>query len=158
MRIAFDIGGVLSKYPQQLRPLVNWLRLASAAFLAERFATRNYEPVEVFVISDMHDREKMVGMVQANGFDVDPDNIHSADYKAHGELCKAVLCEQLGIDILIDDHGGYVCTPGSPPVRLLVMPDPARPYYHDDWKTDGSEGDFGRRRNPAGSKRPPEDR
>lgn len=50
--------------------------------------------------------------------------------------------------MLIDDFPGYVATPGSPPVRLLMMPDPGEPYYHDDWRTDGSEGDFGRRRKP----------
>ena len=34
-------------------------------------------------------------------------------------------------------------------VRLLVMPHPTEPYYHDDWETDGSEGKFGRRVRPT---------
>jgi hypothetical protein len=33
-------------------------------------------------------------------------------------------------------------------VSLLVWPNPEEPYYHDDFETDGSEGDFGRRRKP----------
>jgi len=53
-------------------------------------------------------------------------------------------CKELGIDILIDDFIGYVAVEGAP-VRLLVMPDATKPYYDPNWKTDGSEGDFGRR-------------
>lgn len=147
MKIAFDIGGVLSKYPGVFRPLVNWLRMASADLPSYRSRYAGmYEPIEVYVISDIHDRDKMIGMVHGNGFDIDPDHIHSADYATHGENCKAVLCEELGIDLLIDDHPGYIAQIGSPRVRLLVMPDPNEPYYADDWQTDGSEGDFGRRR------------
>lgn len=150
MRIAFDIGGVLSKYPDVFRPLVNWLRLAYEARLKGDFETRNYEPIEVFVISDMHERDKIIAMVHGNDLDVHPDNIRSADYETHGENCKAVLCEELGIDLLIDDFPGYVAQIGSPRVRLLVMPDPSQPYYADDWQTDGSEGNFGRRKKGSG--------
>lgn len=39
---------------------------------------------------------------------------------------------------------GYLSCGGKPPIRLLMMLDPYRPYYHDKWVTDGSEGDFGR--------------
>jgi len=152
VRIAFDIGGVLSKFPDVFRPLFRRLALPPACI-----TVLESEPIELFVISDMHDKDKMGMMLLQNGFDLRPSQIHCADYKAHGEDCKAVLCEQLGIDILIDDFPGYVCQIGSPRVRLLVMPDPSQPYYADEWKTDGSEGDFGRR-NPPGSKRPPEDR
>ena len=53
------------------------------------------------------------------------------------------MCEQLGIDILVDDFPGYVAD--GKHVGLLVMPNPREPYYHDSWRTDGSEGDFGRR-------------
>lgn len=131
MRIAFDIGGTLSKWPGIFRPLVNALCASNS--------------IEVFVISDMHDVAKMAAMVIGNGMNVDPANVYSADFNKYGECCKAVLCRELKIDMLIDDHGGYVYVPGSPPVRLLVMPDPTQPYYADDWITDGSEGDFGRR-------------
>lgn len=80
-------------------------------------------------------------MLLKNGLDT--PFIYSADYKTHGENCKKVLCEHLCIDILIDDFIGYIAEGDF--VRLLVMPDPRKPYYSDDWKTDGSEGDFGRR-------------
>ena len=97
----------------------------------------------------MKPHEKAVAFCHDNGFYVRAENIISADYETHGENCKAVACEQLGIDILIDDFPGYVAQIGSPRVRLLVMPDPSQPYYHDDWKTDGSEGEFGRRVRPT---------
>ncbi len=143
MKIAFDIGGVLSKYPDVFRPLVEAL-LALRPFGA---------PPEVWVISDMKPHEKAVAFCHDNGFFVPPERVICADYATHGENCKAMLCEQLGIDILVDDFHSYVCTVGKPPVRLLVMPDPSRDYYAPEWKTDGSEGNFGRR-NPPESKGP----
>lgn len=129
LRIAFDIGGVLSKHPDV------WRRLLGAL---------DDQRVEVHVISDMHPHAKVVEACYRNGFMLPPERIHSADYAGEGEACKAVLCERLGIDILIDDFIGYVAVPGAL-IRLLVMPDCDRPYYHEEWKTDGTEGDFGRR-------------
>lgn len=126
MRIAFDVGGVLSKYPDTFRRLVN------------------STSCEVHVISDMHPVEKILDMLRRNKFFVPPYRVHSADYAKHGENCKAVLCEELGIDMLFDDFIGYLA--GGKHIRLLVMPDPDRDYYHEDWKTDGSEGNFGRRK------------
>ena len=130
IKIAFDIGGVLSKYPEQFRMLYDIL---SASPLAE-----------VFVISDMHPLDKMLIMLHDNGFQIDYRHIFSADYETHGEACKAVLCEELGIDMLIDDFIGYLSDGHH--VRLLVMPDSSKSYYAESWVTDGSEGDFGRRK------------
>lgn len=130
IRIAFDVGGVLSKH-QSIRDLYTKLWADSSGILP-------------FVISDMHPVEKIIQMLEMNKLPVCPETVFSADYKTHGENCKKVLCEELGIDILIDDFIGYVAE--GKHVRLLVMPDPNEPYYSDDWKTDGSEGDFGRRR------------
>ncbi len=148
MKIAFDIGGVLSKYPDVFRPLLDLLLF------------RGIDPrygVETYIVSDMKPHAKAVAFCHDNGFLVPADRVLCADYQAHGELCKAVLCEQYGIDVLVDDFAGYVATVGKPLVRMLVMPDPTLPYYDDSWITDGSEGSFGRR-NPPGSKRPPEDK
>lgn len=139
IRIAFDIGGVLSKHPDIWRRLIGALVMWPNDF-------------EVHVITDMHPREKSIRVVHENGFEMIPaDRIHSADYAGEGEACKAVLCERLGIDVLIDDFIGYVAVPGAK-VRLLMMPDCDRPYYHEQWKTNGTEGDFGRRtrRKPPG--------
>jgi hypothetical protein len=105
--------------------------------------------VEVYVISDMHDVGKMHHMLIDNGLFIDKDKVHSANYKEHGEFCKTHLCKQLGIDILIDDFIGYLAEGDF--IRMLVMPDAKQPYYADSWKTDGSEGDFGRRRKKTGT-------
>lgn len=129
MKIGFDVGGVLSKYPQVFGPLIQVLERGGA---------------EVFVISDMHPAEKILDMLRRNNINVPPERVISANYKELQELCKTKACEELGIDILIDDFIGYVAA--GKHIRLLVMPNPEEPYYHDSWQTDGSEGDFGRRR------------
>lgn len=144
MKIAFDVGGVLSKCPEIFRPLIKVIRAGNGS-------CHGGEHVELHVISDMHPKEKILDMLRRNDMPFDASRIHSADYVTHGENCKAVLCEELGIDLLIDDFPGYVAQIGSPRVRLLVMPDPSRPYYDDTWQTDGSEGDFGRRRKRGGA-------
>lgn len=132
VKVGFDIGGVLSKYPDLLRPVVNAL-LASP-------------DIEVHVLSDMHPRKKCVAAVTSNGFNVPTCNIHSCDYSTHGEECKAVKAREIGLHVLVDDFPGYVATLGAPTLRLLAMPDPTLDYYHESWCTDGTEGNFGRRR------------
>lgn len=135
IKIGFDIGGVLSKYPEILRPIV-------AALAAS-------PEIEVHVLSDMHPHAKCVDwVVTRNGFAVLPERIHPCDYAEHGERCKAFKAAEIGLDVLVDDFVGYLAVVGAPPLRLLVMPDPDRDYYHPTWGTDGSEGNFGRRRRP----------
>ena len=131
IRIAFDVGGVLSKRPEVFVPLISAL-------------LKVQDDVEVFILSDMHPVEKIADMCSRNGIFVYPANIISADYESYGELCKTIACRERGIDLLIDDFPGYVAEGDH--VRLLMMPDPKTPYYADDWKTDGSEGKFGRRK------------
>lgn len=127
LKISFDIGGVLSKYPDVFRPMVKALKAGGA---------------EVFVITDMPDHAQSVRYVQENGYDIPGDHILNADYPAHGEDCKAVLIELHGIDLHIDDFPSYCAHTSA--VSLFVWPNPERPYYHETFKTDGSEGSFGR--------------
>lgn len=129
LRVALDIGGVISKYPSIMRSFASSLMSGGA---------------EVFVITDMQDRAAVVGLLVDNGFGFIPSaNVRCADYDTHAEGCKAELLRELEIDILLDDHIGYVAIGGSP-VRCLVMPDAAMPYYADEWKAPGTPG-FGRR-------------
>jgi hypothetical protein len=142
VRVSFDIGGVLSKYPGIFLPLMRALAAGG---------------VECHVVTDMHDRPRSLAMLRANGIGPDlvpDDRLHNSSYDEHGELCKAVVLRQLGIDVHIDDFPGY-CTGGAG-VTLFVWPQPALSYYHDTWQTDGSEGNFGRRRprNSAGDLEP----
>lgn len=136
IKIGIDIGGVISKYPELFKGLIN-------AVCNVRHDSE--DKVEVHIISDMHPKELMVDMLKQNGVDLPCGQIHSADYNKYGEGCKAELCRELGVTVLIDDFIGYVGLPGAPIVRLLVMPDASLPYYSDNWKTNGKEGDFGRR-------------
>lgn len=134
VRVGFDVGGVLSKYPEILGPIV---------------AALNASPrVEVHVLSDMFPHAKILDTLVRNGIEVPPERVHSCSYNEHQDLCKAFKARELGLDVLLDDFPGYVGTVGAPALRLLAMPDPERPYYADAWQTDGSEGDFGRRRKP----------
>jgi hypothetical protein len=130
LRIAFDVGGVLSKYPETFGRMARALAAGG---------------VEVWVVSDMP-RPTLLDMLARNGLGWIPtERCIAADYAAHGEECKAIACATAKIDVLVDDFIGYVAVPGAPPVRLLVMPDASRPYYAPEWKTDGSEGNFGRK-------------
>lgn len=134
MRIAFGIGGVISKYPDIFRVMI-------------RALTRSRD-IEVFIITDMHNRAQSLEMLEMNGFGwMVNDRVYSADFETYGEACKAVLLEQLQIDVMIDDFPAYVAA--GCPVRLLALPDITRPYYADDWKVPESVGDFGRRKRVA---------
>lgn len=128
LRISFDIGGVLSKYPAVFKPMVDALQKGGA---------------EVFVLTDMHDHEQSVRFVRDNGYDIPADRILNSDYDAHGEDCKAVLIKAHGIDVHIDDFPGYCAHTEC--VSLFVWPNPEQPYYHDDFKVEGNDS-FGRRK------------
>jgi hypothetical protein len=130
LRVSFDIGGVLSKYPDRFRRLVNALSACP--------------DVELYVITDMHDHAQSVRFVHGNGFEaISADRILNSDYQEHGEECKRRIIEERGIDFHFDDFPGYCAHTSC--VSLFVWPNPAEPYYADDWQTDGSEGGFGRR-------------
>lgn len=130
LRVSVDIGGVLSKYPEQFRILARALHASPE--------------VELFVITDMHDHEQSVRFVHGNGFDFIPEErILNADYTEYGEYCKAKVVEELEIDLHIDDFPGYCAHNAC--INLFVCPNPTLPYYADEWITDGTEGNFGRR-------------
>lgn len=134
LRVSFDIGGVLSKYPDVFRRMIRALQVGGA---------------EVHILTDMHDHSKVLAMLALNSLGIDvipPERVHCADYTDLGERCKASVIARESIDLHIDDFPGY-CAGGG--VQLLMWPNPDEPYYHDDWRTDGSEGDFGRRRKKA---------
>lgn len=136
--MAFDIGGVLSKYPEQFLQLFESL----------------WTHHKLYVITDMHDREKTLQMLRDNGFlrYLPEQMVVNSDYEKYGEMCKAVLLRDLKIDIFFDDFAGYMTWDsqlGPAPIRLMVQPDPFKPYWAESWKTDPADGDFGRRKSPS---------
>ena len=67
VRVAFDIGGVLSKYPVILQAMAQALHDGGA---------------EVFVITDMQDPDRVLELLEANGFGfINPANIICADFE-----------------------------------------------------------------------------
>lgn len=144
MKIAFDIGGVLSKYPNEFKTILRGLAQS--------------KEIEVHIITDQHDRDYTLQQLWDNGFHIPKERVHNADYERYGEMCKAVILKNEGIDVLIDDFGGYAAWDhrmGSAPIRMLVQPDPYRPYWASDWKTKSIDGDFGRRVCPPFEDGPP---
>ena len=134
MKIAFDIGGVLSKYPEQFRVILH--ALAQSPF------------IQVHVITDQHDRDYTLEQLRENGFNIPAERVHNADYARYGEMSKALIMKKFDIDMLIDDFPGYMAWDarlGPAPVRLQVQPDPYRPYWSPQWKTRPGDGEFGRR-------------
>ncbi len=133
MKIVFDIGGVISKFPHEFKELIKVLQLGG---------------IEIFVITDMHDMQEITQMLQDNGFsNIPKENIHTADYAQFGEFCKAKLLKELHIDMFFDDFIGYHqwdSQLGKAPIRLLVSPDGFQPYWHNEWKVP-KDHDFGRR-------------
>jgi len=132
MNIAFDIGGVISKYPDVLKKLMSKLMDTNC---------------EIYIITDMHDKKHVNSILQTNGIYLPLDHIHCADYNKYGDMCKAILLRDLKIDLMFDDFIGYLgwdSTFGDAPIRLLVMPDSFKPYWHTDWKTN-DDLEFGRR-------------
>jgi hypothetical protein len=130
MKVAFDIGGVLSKYPDKFRTLIVQLQHAA---------------VQVYVITDMQNVDKIYEMLVANDFGMIPKaNVYSANYEKHGDGCKAEAARELEIDLFFDDHLPYVMVPDET-IRCLVMPDPYKPYWAESWKVPGEEQEFGRR-------------
>ena len=138
-KIGFDIGGILSKFPEAIA----FYRACLASPL-----------MEVHIVTDMP-KDKALAMLALNSIEHDVAHVHSGDYAEHGEESKAEIAKTIGLDALVDDFISYVATPGAPALRLLAMPDPTRDYYHPTWKTDGTEGNFGRRRKRGGKRETP---
>lgn len=157
MKIGFDIGGVLSKYPNEFKKLLDILRLGRYDNFSRHLM---YEDVDIFIITDQHPIDKVQQVLYENDLlskheptgiftfgRFSPENIYCADYEKYGNMAKAILIKELGLDIFIDDFDGYLqwdSSFGPQPILLKVQPDAYKPYWHPDWKCDG--GDFGRRK------------
>lgn len=114
LKIAFDIGGVITRFPDIFYKLIH--------------ALHKSEEVELCIITDMPIDIALKYVKKYRVLDVvEKENIRHADYSKYGDNCKKILCERLGINILIDDHFGYVHN--APELGLFVVPRPEKPYY-----------------------------
>lgn len=123
LRVSFDIGGVLSKYPHVFRPMVSALIKGGAV---------------VYVLTDIPDHAKATKLVWDNGFHVDADHVLCADWNEHGDSCKAEVLKAHGIHLHIDDFAPY-CAHGEC-LSLFAWPNPELPYYHEDFVHDDALG------------------
>jgi len=155
MKIGLDIGGVISKYPE-----VFWDIMQRFRFPMHRSCDGDWgdEIKNIFIITDQHPKDSVIHILRNNGFIYDgvsdlnfvtvlPENVYCADYEKYGNMAKAILIKELGIDIFIDDFDGYLqwdSSLGPQPLLLKVMPDVYKPYWADSWKCNDS--DFGRRK------------
>jgi len=116
MKVAFDVGGLISRYPIQMKAMMKALIAGG---------------VEVYILTDMNQQDARAAC-ETNGIDfISQDRILSADWSCHGDLCKTRMCEAHGIDILLDDRPDY--TAHGDFIGLNLSPRPHTPYYADGW-------------------------
>lgn len=162
MKIGFDIGGVLSKYPEDFKTLMQVLT-----------GDEYFDEISMCIITDQHPHLEVCKVLADNGFMsfhrftkyslgknwkyktddgyfwgglIAPEDVYCADYEKYGNAAKAILIKELGINIFIDDFDGYLqwdSSLGPQPILLKVQPDWNKPYWSPNWKCEG--GDFGRR-------------
>jgi len=122
IKVAFDIGGVLSRHTEVLRKMAEVFGSATDIF-------------ETHVLTDISKKMAMQ-MLMDNGlahlFGRDGERVHHADYAKYGDNCKSVVLKEIGIDVLFDDHMSYLMD--APALGLLVMPRASLPFYSDQWK------------------------
>jgi len=116
LKIAFDIGGVISRYPQEMLNLMQSLQKGG---------------VDIHIITDMNQKDALSACRENNINFLPEENIHSADWSAHGDCCKTVVCDKLGIDILLDDRPDY-CADGNF-IGFVLSPRVRKPYYAPGW-------------------------
>lgn len=155
MKIGFDIGGVISKYPEIIKLFLHKYNYDEYGYDSNKH--------DIFIITDQHPKKEVLRALCKNGFInglgnidgsttyltniINPENVYCADYEKYGNMAKAVLIKELNLDIFIDDFDGYLqwdSSFGPQPLLLKVMPDAFKPYWADSWKQDESE--FGRRK------------
>src|SRR4051812_9478510 len=108
MKVAFDIGGVISRYPRQMKALMRALIAGG---------------IDVRILTDMNPTDAERARVE-NGLDfIGPDKVHSCDWSRYGDRCKTIVMEEQGISILIDDRPDY-CAEGDF-IGLVLSPRPA---------------------------------
>jgi hypothetical protein len=134
VKVAFDIGGLISRYPNMMKELMSSLIRGGS---------------EVFILTDMNPRDALaacrenglMGFIGHKGIPKSMDVEHdwsireswilSADWSRHGDLCKSELMELYEIDILIDDRPDYAASGDF--IGLVLSPRPDVPYYSPEW-------------------------
>jgi hypothetical protein len=117
VKIAFDIGGVISRYPDQMKTIIQALMAGG---------------VDVCIVTDMPPATANI-LLRLNGFDFVP-SVYCGNWTEHGDMCKSLICEREGIDVLFDDRPDY-CALGNF-IGFVLAPRPQIPYYAQKWIND----------------------
>lgn len=117
LRVGFDIGGVISRYPVEMKAIMWALVLGGA---------------EIYIVTDMNPTDAAAAC-RENDLDtiVPADHIISANWSDHGDLCKTKVIERLKLDFMLDDRADY-CAAGDF-IGFVLSPRPHVPYYHKTW-------------------------
>lgn len=115
MIISFDIGGVLTRYPDIVRSLMERLRAVPGC--------------TIYLLTDMPASMAPQAVADTYGVyeGIHYDAILCGDWNTHGEQCKAVLIREYGIQVHFDDYPAY-CVTDSDCMTLFVWPRPDKPY------------------------------
>lgn len=112
MIVAIDLGGVVTRYPREIRYLVESL-LAGGS--------------EVHFVSDCPLETMDRILIDACIATHERIFYHSVEWT--GDESKSRVLKQIRADIFIDDHLGYILgADGACKIRLLVVPSPSEPY------------------------------
>lgn len=117
MKIAFDIGGWISRYPDLTREMMACLERGGA---------------EVIVMTDMPcDTSHTVLAMNDFIATVHFSSVVNVDWNLHKERSKAEACREHGVDLLIDDYAPYCVGDGF--AALMVWPKHEHPYDAAEW-------------------------
>lgn len=122
IRIGFDIGGVISKYPDEMREMM-WMLDGNDSVEGS--------PFEIYIITDMP-RAQAIAMLKENKVCFNEGRLLCADWAKHGDRCKSILMAEHKIDIMIDDRLDYIMEGCR--IGLFVVPRPDVGYYAKGWK------------------------
>ncbi len=110
IRISFDVGGVITKYPSEFVAIIDALQKSKI--------------IEVFILTDM-DYQATKKILIKCGLKFKLQNILNADWEKYGERCKKVLIEKHNIHVHFDDLPSY-CQ--SSAISLFVWPNNDIPF------------------------------
>ncbi len=116
MRIGFDIGGVISKYPDEFRFLL--------------LALSKVPEIEIYIVTDMP-RDVAKDLLTKNNIPWSEKRLLCGEWGDHGDKCKSVLMRKHRIEIMVDDRLDYIF--GGVKIGLMVVPRTHRKYYAPSW-------------------------
>lgn len=121
LKISFGIGGVITKYPNEMRMLID--------------ALSESDSVEVYIISDLTKEHPTQKLLQRNGIEIPVERILLADRAKYGEKCISKVVQDNNIDIHMDANPAY-CD-NTKGINFFLWPNTNIPYFSPDFKSKG---------------------